>query len=352
MKRKVTFFYNDIPQKQLLISISKKLNKKKFDYSFTSNLDKSADIGIYAHDADKIHNVNSNLSIISLGGMDQGKLYWPNFWLKESWKKFDFGILPGKNWANMWRTSSWFTEARPKFAMLLTGWPKTQDIKIKNKKTNNTILYAPCFETDNKQLDVANAIKNTNYRLLIKHLPWNTAQEKIRYKDIIKNINLINFQTKKLLGNRVKFIDSKENIMKFFSKANLLITDESSVMYEALLFNLPTLVCEDWPMRTNNKNKPRAVKVDDQVCTRTKKNKLLKEINQCFKNIESLRKKTKLKKNKHFSFIKNSSSNINQFLISYIYNHKILFRIKPKYKIKNFKSICIKIKKKLKTYAI
>ena len=34
--------------------------------------------------------------------------------------------------------------------------------------------------------------------------------------------------------------------MKFFSKANLLITDRSSVMYEALLFNLPTLVCEDW----------------------------------------------------------------------------------------------------------
>ena len=49
-------------------------------------------------------------------------------------------------------------------------------------------------------------------------------------------------------------------------------------------------------MRTNNKNKPRAVKIDDQVCTRTKKINF-KEINQCFKNIESLRKKTKLKAN-------------------------------------------------------
>ena len=57
-------------------------------------------------------------------------------------------------------------------------------------------------------------------------------------------------------------------------------------------------------MRTNNKNKPRAVKIDDQVCTRTKKNKLLKEINQCFKNIESLRKKTKLKKQTFFIYKK------------------------------------------------
>ena len=26
--------------------------------------------------------------------MDQGKLFWPNFWLKEPWINFDVGILP------------------------------------------------------------------------------------------------------------------------------------------------------------------------------------------------------------------------------------------------------------------
>ena len=30
--------------------------------------------------------------------MDQGKLFWPNFWLKENWSRFDYGILPGRNW--------------------------------------------------------------------------------------------------------------------------------------------------------------------------------------------------------------------------------------------------------------
>ena len=41
---------------------------------------------------------------------------------------------------------------------------------------------------------------------------------------------------KKKLGNRAVIINSKENIMKFYRHANILITDESSVMYEALLF--------------------------------------------------------------------------------------------------------------------
>ena len=35
------------------------------------------------HDADKLHQINANISIAALGGMDQGKLFWPNFWLKK-----------------------------------------------------------------------------------------------------------------------------------------------------------------------------------------------------------------------------------------------------------------------------
>ena len=41
--------------------------------------------------------------------MDQGKLYWPNFWFKESWSRFDLVVLPGKNWSSMWKKYSWYT---------------------------------------------------------------------------------------------------------------------------------------------------------------------------------------------------------------------------------------------------
>ena len=77
--------------------------------------------------------------------------------------------------------------------------------------------------------------------------------------------------------------------MKYYSKADLLITDESSVMYEALLFNLPTLVCSDWPMRTNNKNKPRKIKLDKSVSKITNKKNLGFSVDQCLKNLKELK---------------------------------------------------------------
>ncbi len=345
MKKKIIFFYNDTPQKQLLKYISNYIDTKKFSFSFTNDLKKKCEIGIYAHDANKIKQINSKLSIISLAGMDQGKLFWPNFWIKENWSKFDFGILPGKNWANMWKESSWYIGARPKIAMLLTGWPKSVE-KVnfkKNKRKKKTILYAPCFETDNKQMDVVESIKNTNFNLLIKHLPWDTREEIIRFKDVRNNIKLSNKLTKKILKKRVKIINSKLNIMKYYSKADLLITDESSVMYEALLYNLPSLSCSDWPMRTNNINKPRKIKLDKSVCIYTKKKDFKKKIKYCLDDLSNLNKKTNLIKKKHFSHIDNSSVNINNFLISYLENKKILFEIKPKFKKNFLKSIWIKL---------
>ena len=127
----------------------------------------------------KIYKIASKTSFITIGGMDQGKLFWPNLWLKENWNKFDYGILPGKQWAKMWKRSSWYDKSHPKKKMLLMGWPKTENLfqQKKNKIKDKVILYAPCFETDNKCKDVIDSIKNTKIKILIKHLPWNGKNE-------------------------------------------------------------------------------------------------------------------------------------------------------------------------------
>ena len=108
--------------------------------------------------------------------MDQGKLFWPNFWYKEPWDKFDLGFLPGKKWRDMWQSSTWFKSALPKYGIITGGWPKTQIIKEKFNKNKTKqqkfkILYAPCFENDDKGLDVINSIKNLDVIIEIKHLP-------------------------------------------------------------------------------------------------------------------------------------------------------------------------------------
>ena len=61
MKKKIVFYYQDIPQRQLFDNISKKINKKKFKVVFTKNYKISSDFGFYADDTNKINQINSTL---------------------------------------------------------------------------------------------------------------------------------------------------------------------------------------------------------------------------------------------------------------------------------------------------
>ena len=58
----------------------------------------------------------------------------------------------------------------------------------------------------------------------------------------------------------------KSDLTLFYGLANLLITDESSVIYEALLFDLPSLSIQDWKMGQNNYQKFRSPIIDKDVC--------------------------------------------------------------------------------------
>ena len=117
--------------------------------------------------------------------------------------------------------------------------------------------------------------------------------------------------------------------MKFYSHANILITDESSVMYEALLliFNI-----ELWRLANaiNNKNKPRKIKKDNNVCNYTYKKNLRERIIYIFNNLKKFELKSMRTKKQHFSYINKSASNIALFLNKYPKNKK-LFNLKPSF---------------------
>ena len=34
-----------------------------------------------------------------MGGLDQGRVIWPNMWKEQPWDKYDIGFLPGNSWA-------------------------------------------------------------------------------------------------------------------------------------------------------------------------------------------------------------------------------------------------------------
>ena len=73
-----------------------------------------------------------------------------------------------------------------------------------------------------------------------------------------------------------------------------------------------------------------------------KKKDLKKKIKDCLNDLSNLNRITNSVKKKHFSHISNSGSNINDFLINYLDNKKILFEVKPKFKKNYLKSIWVK----------
>ena len=269
IKKEITFYYQDHLEFQTWFTISNEAKNRGYSVIFSNNMDLKSEIGFYCSDFNKPE--NSKFSLVMLHGMDQGRVRWPNIWVTWPWNMFDIALLPGKEWADRWRECSWDPYAHPKVGVYEVGSPKADLIfdkqyefekklqKIKdelNLPFEKTVLYAPSFETDGKQNDVVNAILDLNVNLLIKH--WVAEEDKNDYPDIWFNIQQANEKHTKM-GSQIKVIDPKLSIMYCLGLVDLLITDESSVAYEALLFNINTISVNSWPMRMSNIVSPRLI---------------------------------------------------------------------------------------------
>jgi len=348
MKKKITFYAEGPHEEQIFTPIAQAAKKKNFKINFTKNLKKKSDIGFYCFSGDLP--INAKTSIIFLGGMDQGRVVWPNVWKESPWNKFDLGFLPGREWSNRWLESSWFYKSRTKYGVFESGWPKADIIKstklykdenkkikkkyfIPNKRRN--ILYAPSFECNNKQIDVANSAKKLNYNLIVKH--WIT--EKKGFEDLWDRVKFANNETKKLLKKKAIIIDPKESFINILPSADILITDESSVAYEALLLNIPTLSVSDWKMQRHKFSLSRFVKPSN-VCFVANKANLTKKIQEIIENKVIFQKRIRNKKIKHFSNLGFSATIVVDILIQFLENKELSlskYYLNPKYNISMLK---------------
>ncbi len=343
MKKEITFFYRDECEKWATENIYHEAKKKGFKVRYSKNLLEKCEVGIYP--VDEYKKTNSKLSIVMLHGMDQGRIFWPNHWSNEPWNKYDIGFLPGKSWVNRWLNSSWDPSSQTKKGVYETGWPKSDslfDNKFKNKvkalrkklklKYKNTILYAPSFETDNKEIDVCNSLKNLKVNLLIKH--WLTSKDYKDNLDLKKNINKANKYAIKNTSNAT-ILDPNLSIINALAISDILITDESSVLYEALLLDIPTLSVSDWKMRINNSSTPRLIRPSKDCYKVVKKNKLNEEIQKIIKQKEIIKKKIRYLKNYHYSNLGKSSKIIVSIIDKIILNEDFnnVYKLKPKFQI-------------------
>ena len=251
VQKHITFFYTDKGEYYNLKPIADAAVKRGYEVEFTENLMQKAEIGVYCQHV--CYPENSKFSVVLLHDMAQGHNRWPNIWEIERWNGFDIGILPGKSWANRWSECACMHYVNPRCGAFELGYPKSdlvdddmlsercEELKKQfNLKHEFSVLYAPSWENDEKEDDFVRALASLNVNLLIKQAHWPQA-----YAHIIKNIEQMRKMHEGKYSN-VHYIEPEESIMTALKMCDLVVSDESSVMAEAILFGKPSVAVYDW----------------------------------------------------------------------------------------------------------
>jgi len=252
IKKKITFIYTDKVEYQCAEPLAYEAKKRGYEIEYSDNIFHKCEIGFYFQHI--CFPKCSKFSVVMLHDLGQQHGFWPNMWQNEFWHNFDLGLLPNKEWVDMWYNASCYNFVRPKLGCYYVGWQKADKIKqnifenecqkiIENYKidiTKKTILYAPSWEWDNRQIEMIEACKGLNINLIIKHAPWNPQT----YPEQVKIINEMKERSEGI--ENVYILDPTISIFNVINISDALISEESSTLYEAMMLDKPVIAVSDW----------------------------------------------------------------------------------------------------------
>ena len=109
-----------------------------------------------------------------------------------------------------------------------------------NLKYDFSVLYAPSWEYAGKEDDFIKAVAPLKVNMLIKQCHWSED-----YREIIDNIEEMRALHESKYDN-LYYIEPEESIMTALEMCDMVVSDESSVMSEAVMFDKPSIAVTDW----------------------------------------------------------------------------------------------------------
>lgn len=250
--KEITFICTDNIELQCCESIKQEAERRGYRTKVSNNKFEKCEIGFYLSHLN--YPRNSKLSIIMLHDLGQQHGYWPDMWKNEFWENFDVGFLPTKEWADMWTNVSCYKYSRPRYGCFLSGWSKSdkifqQDFSVECKKlvdtygidkNKKTVLYAPSWEWDGRQLEMVDIAQELDINLLIKQFPATPEVFPEQYE-------IITEAHKKTKGKKnIYILDPQINIFNAIQLCDVLVSEESSTLYEAMFMGKSVIAVTDW----------------------------------------------------------------------------------------------------------
>ena len=338
LKKDITFIYMDTAERNMYQPIAEEAEKRGYKVSFTDDKTQKCEIGFYCQ------HINfpqfSKFSLIMLHDIIQQYANWPNIWYREPWDKYDIGIIPSKQWEDNWNKCSQWSYACPKKGMYRIGWPKA-DVIIKLKEAvtkeefykkhgldinKRTILYAPAWENDHKQDDFVQSMLKLDVNILIKQAKW--AEQ---YAQIIQNIKEMYHLHKN--NPRVTILPPETNIFEAIAVSDVLVSEESSTMCEAIMMGIPAVSVSNWLIPDVTPS--RLPMCDYDFVIMTKKESLTECIKGIIDDYSRYKKQAQDFSEKTFSNIGKTSSMIMDIVDDCVNNKEIRYKAleeKPKIK--------------------
>ncbi len=291
VEKEITFFHAGQVEYYNLKPLAEEAERRGWRVKITTDLGEKTEVGVYCSHVGQMQRADfsAKLSVILLHDMTQGELDWPDLWNEEAWDLFDIGILPGREWSKRWKECSGFYYAHPKLGVYEAGYPKgdminsealtkrSEEIRNElNMKYEYTVLYVPSWENDGKEHDFVSAICDLPVNLLIKQGAWTVgalAENVKRMREVHESYE------------NVYYVNPRENIMNIYPLCDLVVSDESGAMTEALLFGKPSIAVMDWTIP--DENPPRLASVPFDYVYKCKKAQLREQVEIVLDNIKN-----------------------------------------------------------------
>lgn len=301
--REITFFSPGGLHDEAVEPISDEAKRRGHDVRFSRDVTDSAEIGVYTQHTHKISAINADLSFVSFHGIDQGYTEWTS----ENWNRFDVGLLPSKVAAENWQSKSWQPRIRPKIGVFPVGWPKSdvvftaqfqdrvdQLVQEYDIDDGRTTIYAPTVENDGKLHDYVAASRDVADTILVKHAPYESAEYLADVYDQYED------------DDQVYLLDPSEPIFPCLAAADVLVSDESSVLQEAALTDTIPVSVTDWPMRDRERPYP-GVQLPE-FALKTERDQLSGTLTSVFENYEQQLSSLEEHRDRHYANVGESAS--------------------------------------------
>ncbi len=306
MKRDITFFHTDAVERQTSQAVANEAARRGYAVRFSDQIGAPAEIGFYCSHRPSPR--RSRFSAIMLHDLAQRHDAWPDFWQAEPWNEFDLGFLPGSSWSQRWHLARQQPESWPRLGVFEVGWPKADALysdgasfrqeaadlrRSLGLRHERSILYAPSWENHGKQDDFVRALTGLPVNLLLKQAPW--SQD---YPQVLASIREMNALHRNCSPD-VHIIAPEVGIIHCLALADLMVSDESSVLVEALLLGVPGIAVEDWLIPDAEPPRPACIPFDFVI--RTRREQLRATAEHALGNLPGLRESLAAKRDHHFS---------------------------------------------------